>query len=66
MPYLIIILGKVFTNSERYRFPGGFSGGATPDPIPNSEVKPTRADGTDRASDRESRSLPGFVFIGVF
>ena len=44
------------------RFPGGISGGATPDPIPNSVVKPTRADGTGRASDRESRSLPGFYF----
>ena len=43
-------------------FPGGFSGGATPDPIPNSVVKPTRADGTSRASDWESRSLPGYIF----
>jgi hypothetical protein len=45
-----------------YQFPGGISGGATPDPIPNSEVKPTRADGTSRASDWESRSLPGSIF----
>ena len=44
------------------QFPGGFSGGATPDPIPNSEVKLTRADGTSRASDWESRSPPGFIF----
>ena len=44
------------------QFPGGFSGGATPDPIPNSVVKPTRADGTSRASDWESRSLPGLFF----
>src|SRR5581483_4849673 len=47
------------------QFPGGFSGGATPDPIPNSVVKPTRANGTDRASDRESRSLPGFSFLRI-
>ncbi len=53
----------VFPLYEGYRFPGGFSGGATPDPIPNSVVKPTRADGTSRASDWESRSLPGFIFL---
>ena len=44
-------------------FPGGYSGGATPDPIPNSVVKPTRADGTDPARDRESRSLPGYFLL---
>ena len=27
---------------------GGNAGGVTPDPIPNSEVKPSRADGTAR------------------
>jgi hypothetical protein len=27
-------------------FPGGFSGGETPVPIPNTEVKPSSADGT--------------------
>ena len=49
-------------NPFDYRFPGGFSGGATPDPIPNSEVKPTRADGTVSARIRKSRSLPGYYF----
>ena len=44
-------------------FPGDFSGGATPDPIPNSVVKPTRADGTSRASDWENRSLPGSISV---
>ena len=37
---------------------GGDSGGATPLPIPNREVKPASADGTRRATSRESRSPP--------
>ena len=28
------------------RFPGGYTEGVTPVPIPNTEVKPLRADGT--------------------
>src|SRR5438105_15792784 len=32
---------------------------ATPVPIPNTEVKPLRADGTARATAWETRSLPG-------
>ena len=39
--------------------PGGDAGGATPVPIPNTEVKPSRADGTALATVWESRSLPG-------
>jgi hypothetical protein len=35
----------------------------TPGPIPNPEVKHASADGTWRATSRESRSLPrGFFF----
>ena len=37
---------------------GGHTGGETPLPIPNREVKPARADGTRRATSRESRSPP--------
>ena len=37
---------------------GGYIGGVTPVPIPNTEVKPTRADGTAREAVWESRSLP--------
>ena len=37
---------------------GDLTGGETPVPIPNTEVKPTRADGTNRVSGWESRSLP--------
>jgi hypothetical protein len=41
-------------------FSGGYIGGVTPVPIPNTEVKPSRADGTPRETARESRSPPGF------
>src|SRR4051795_3849551 len=37
---------------------GGHTGGETPLPISNREVKPARADGTRRATSRESRSPP--------
>src|SRR5437773_4929486 len=37
---------------------GGYSGGGTPLPIPNRAVKPASADGTRRATSRESRSPP--------
>ena len=40
---------------------GGHSGGGTPLPIPNREVKPARADGTRRATSRESRSPPNYL-----
>jgi RimJ/RimL family protein N-acetyltransferase len=39
---------------------GGHSGGGTPLPIPNREVKPVSADGTRRATSRESRSPPNY------
>ena len=45
--------------------PGGDTGGATPLPIPNRDVKPSRADGTVLVTAWESRSLPGFSF-GLF
>jgi hypothetical protein len=40
------------------RFLGGYVGGATPVPIPNTVVKPSGAD--DSGISRESRTLPGF------
>src|SRR3954469_13499151 len=43
---------------------GGDSGGATPLPIPNREVKPASADGTRRATSRESRTPPVFLSKG--
>ena len=45
--------------------PGDYSGGATPVPIPNTEVKPVRADGTAWAAVWESRSLPGFFLTRI-
>ena len=43
------------------RFFGGDVGGVIPDPIPNSEVKPSKADGTAREAAWESRTLPGLI-----
>ena len=40
---------------------GGDSGGATPVPIPNTEVKSSSADGTARATGWESRSPPALT-----
>ena len=40
---------------------GGDLEEATPDPIPNSEVKLFGADGTAREAVWESRTLPGFT-----
>jgi hypothetical protein len=40
---------------------GGYAEGVTPVPIPNTEVKPLRADGTARAAVWESRSPPGLL-----
>src|SRR6185503_10033745 len=40
---------------------GGHTGRETPLPIPNREVKPARADGTRRATSRESRSPPIYL-----
>ena len=37
---------------------GGYGERVTPVPIPNTEVKPSRADGTWRVTSRQSRSLP--------
>src|SRR5712691_1923101 len=50
---------------------GGFSGGVTPVPIPNTEVKPASADGTWGETPWESRSPPDFSrksprFRGLF
>ena len=39
---------------------GGYGGGVTPVPIPNTEVKPACADGTWDVGPWESRSLPDF------
>src|SRR5690348_2227694 len=48
---------------SRPHLPGGDGGGATPDPIPNSVVKPSSADGTAQATVWESRTPPGLFFF---
>ena len=46
-PYVFAFRGSKYKNSAgAARRPGGFGEGATPDPIPNSAVKPLSADGT--------------------
>src|SRR2546425_3734631 len=44
---------------KRIGFSGDRTERVTPVPIPNTEVKPLRADGTARATLWETRSLPG-------
>ncbi len=43
---------------KRLKGSGAHSGGETPVPIPNTEVKPASADDTGCASGWESRSVP--------
>ena len=43
------------------KIPGAISEGATPVPIPNTEVKPLSADGTYWATSWESRPVPGYI-----
>ena len=49
------------TNFALAKFSGVYTGEATPDPIPNSEVKLPRADGTMGISPWESRSMPDLI-----
>jgi len=44
---------------------GDLSGGGTPGNIPNPVVKPVSADGTWRATSRESRSLPRGISFNI-
>ena len=46
---------------KEIRFLGGYSGEVTPVPIPNTEVKLSRADDTASATRWESRSPPGLI-----
>ncbi len=48
-------------NIEEHKGFGGDGGGVTPVPIPNTEVKPTSADGTWVETPWESRSPPDFA-----
>ena len=46
---------------RKLQFFGGYSVGVTPVPIPNTEVKPYRADDTAWEAMWESRSPPKFI-----
>ena len=43
-----------------HQIPGGHAGGVPPVPIPNTEVKPSKADDTAAVRQWESRTLPGY------
>src|ERR1700690_3988947 len=47
--------------SRHQKISGGHTGGATPDPISNSEVKSSRAHGTAGETLGESRPPPGLI-----
>jgi hypothetical protein len=47
------------TGIIKQNVPGDYGKGETPDPIPNSEVKPFSAECTARAAVWENRTLPG-------
>jgi hypothetical protein len=51
---------KTLRTQDLFSIPGGLAGGATPVPIPNTEVKPSKADDTAAERQWESRTLPGF------
>src|SRR5207248_10733201 len=52
-----LVLAVEFSRRERQDL-GGYSGGVTPVPIPNTAVKPTSADGTWGENPWESRTPP--------
>src|SRR2546422_4076497 len=60
----VSVLGAAANRRRESSIPGGIAGGATPVPIPNTEVKPSWADGTALVTARESRSLPGLIIEG--
>src|ERR1700732_2477023 len=49
---------------KHHKFPGGLTARVTPVPIPNTEVKPCRADDTALVTARERRSPPGLESKG--
>ena len=52
---------------KNFSFAGVYSDGATPDPIPNSEVKSVSGDGSARVTVWESSTMPAsFCGPGLF
>ena len=56
---------RPYQNRNRHKVSGGHSAGATPDPIPNSVVKPGNADDTSWATAWENRTPPELISIAV-
>ena len=56
---MLDLLTVLWVVIDLIRIPGAISEGATPVPIPNTEVKPLSADGTYWATSWESRPVPG-------
>ncbi len=56
--------GSAFEGFAKDKFAGVFSDGATPDPIPNSEVKPVSGDGSAVVTLWESSTMPAYL-LGV-
>ena len=54
---------ETLVSLESHNFSGGHTGGVTPDPIPNSEVKASWADGTAGDTLWESKSPPELFFV---
>ena len=61
---LVFFPDNVVIQREAKNLFGGHSRGVLPDPIPNSEVKPSSADGTAWETVWESRTLPGVIYKG--
>src|SRR5205823_5898475 len=59
--YGVLKVCRARKSSRGFHNFGGHTGRETPLPIPNREVKPARADGTRRATSRESRSPPIYL-----
>src|SRR3977135_1431070 len=55
--------GPLPKHIQTQKNPGDSSGEATPVPIPNTEVKLSSAEDTERAAFRENRSSPGFLRV---
>src|SRR6202022_3740902 len=59
----VVRLARAFRAS--FQFPGDQTARVTPVPIPNTEVKPRRADDTARVTVWERRSPPGLILEAV-
>ena len=61
---LTVVVARHEPRPAVIQFPGGHTAGVTPVPIPNTVVKPRRADDTALVTVWERRSPPGFFLMG--